>query len=57
VRFEVTDSEIKGRFMGLGKDSPEAAAPADEFTDSAKPLVLGDGQTVSLSESGQTARQ
>jgi acid phosphatase type 7 len=47
VTFEISGSEIKGRFMSLGKDASDTASPADEFTYSATPIVLGDGQTVS----------
>ena len=58
VTFEVSGNEIKGRYMGLGKDASGAApSAADEFTYSAKPIVLGDGQTISLSDGTTTARQ
>ncbi len=58
VTFEISASEIKGRFMALSKNASGAAASAaDEFTYSAKPIVLSDGQTVSWSDGNTTARQ
>jgi hypothetical protein len=59
VTFEVSANEIKGRFTGLGKDTSDTGSPADEFTYSAKPIVLGNGQTVSLGggDGGERARQ
>jgi hypothetical protein len=56
VTFEISGSEIKGRFMSLAKDASDTASPADEFTYSAKPITLGEGQTVSLAE-GTPTRQ
>jgi acid phosphatase type 7 len=50
VTFEVSANEIKGRFIGFRKDTSDTGSPADEFTYSAKPIVLGNGQTVSLGE-------
>jgi hypothetical protein len=50
VTFEVSANEIKGRFIGLRKDTSDTGSPADEFTYSAKPIVLANGQTVSLGE-------
>jgi len=53
VAFEVSQNEIKGRFMALSKALTNAdAIAADEFAYSAKPILLANGQTIALGNIG-----
>jgi hypothetical protein len=56
VTFEISRSEIKGHFIGIRKDS-DTPAPADEFTYSAKAILLEKALNVSLNAGGAPSAQ